>query len=57
MQVSSVEHFEGRTAVGLAEAVKTQHLLPFIPGCVSLAARMEALIPAELAPSMPSLAP
>ena len=47
LQAASVEHYEGRTSVGMSEAVKSQHALPFISGIVSFAARLEALVPGE----------
>ena len=48
LQGASVEQYEGRTTVGMSEAVKTQHVLPFVPGIVSFAARVEALTPGAL---------
>ena len=48
-----MEQYEGKTAVGLSEAVKSQHVLPFIPGIVALAARMESLLPALAAHGVP----
>ena len=52
LQANSVERYEGRTAMGMAEAVKAQHVLPFLPAYTSLAARMESVMPPEIhAPS------
>ena len=49
-QAITVERYEGRTAMGMAEAVKAQHVLPFLPGYCSFAARMESVMPTEIQP-------
>ena len=49
-QAITVERYEGRTAMGMAEAVKAQHVLPFLPAYCSFAARMESLMPSEIQP-------
>ena len=44
MQASSVERYESRNAVGISEAVKWQHVLPFLPALVSYTAACERAV-------------
>ena len=43
-QVLAITRYDGRSAISLAESVKAQHILPFIPNFVALAARLESLL-------------
>ena len=55
-QVAAIARYDGRTAMGLSEAVKAQHRLPFFANFVHLAARIEDLL-GTLEPSAPGPAP
>lgn len=43
-QVAAIARYDGRSAMGLSEAVKAQHRLPFFTNFVHLAARIEDLL-------------
>lgn len=54
--MAAIARYDGRTAMGLSEAVKAQHRLPFFANFVHLAARVEDLL-STLEPSAPGAAP
>ncbi len=51
-QVAAIGRYDGRSAMGLSEAVKAQHRLPFFANFAHLAARIEQLL-GTLDPSPP----
>ena len=44
VKVSSVERYDTRNAVGISEAVKWQHVLPFLPGLTQFAAACDQAV-------------
>lgn len=44
MQAASVERYDSRNAVGISEAVKWQHVLPFLPALAAFVAACEQAV-------------